>query len=100
MQWLTQFFTRGRIYSDLWAQIQQHFAEKIEALYGEWHELRKGGLWVDSGAAGHRNRSGAAAAGVVGLTFMLSASALEGGRPPKAMACTTKVNTLRYMLYE
>ena len=32
MTWLRQLFTRRQIYSDLSEEIQQHLAEKVEAL--------------------------------------------------------------------
>ena len=35
MQWVRQLFTRRRIYSDLSEEIQQHIAEKIEALMAD-----------------------------------------------------------------
>ncbi len=35
MNWLRRFFTRGEIYGDLAEEIQQHLAEKIEALMAE-----------------------------------------------------------------
>ena len=63
MNWFTQFFKRRRIFSDLSEEIQQHLAEKTEALIDEG--MSRG----DAEQAARRNKQSSEASPYRGLTI-------------------------------